>query len=397
MAERLFHTDYPIYSLCQVEPGKFVIGGGGGASNCGIPNVVELYSISVRGGEKRDTKNQGRYSASLLCRKELDKEAMWHLERHSTDSKLLTGSLNSKCVLMFLGNLPTTEISEDGVPASLPVIEYKGEVGTGCGEDLRQKQARFSPKGDLLATVSTENVVRLWTLPQLEPCGLLQGHTSEITDIAFHPDGSKLVSIAEDNIIRIWLIDTFSELFKVEWPVEGCKPGIKENCRNCRVITYLDKKAKLTRSILITTHNRAGIRQRGSTIVQWDLELGSVLRSIKAGVHPLCALEVCQEAELIAVGNVEGQIRIYNTSSLRYLRGIQAHSVSITSMQFLSLSTDNKKQPAELILLTTSIDRTCCATRCRFSDLKRWLYFFLLPLIFLILAYLFPYNFRYIF
>ena len=394
MAERLFHTDYPIYSLSEAEPGQFMIGGGGGGSNCGIPNVVELYSISRRGeSEKRESKTQARYSAKLMCRKELEKEVMWHLERHKTDSKLLTGCLSSKCILIFLGNLPTREIDEGGVPAPLPVIEFKGEVGS--GGDLRHKQARFSPKGDLLATVTTENVIRLLTLPQLEPCGILQGHSSEVSDISFHPDGSKLVSLGEDNVIRIWLIETFSELFKLQWPAEG--EGPKENCRNCRVISLLDKKTKLNRGILFTTHNRVGPRQRGSTIVQWDLDLGSVVRSKRTGVHPLCALEVCAEAELLAVGNVEGQIRIYSTSSLGYLHGVQAHSISITSMQFLNLCIDskqNKKQETELILLTTSIDRTCCATRCSFRNTKRWLYFILLPLIFLVLAYFLPLHLK---
>lgn len=394
MAERLFHTDYPIFSLSQVEPGQFLVGGGGGASNCGIPNVVELYSVSERGSEKREGKNHGRYTANLLCRKELDKEALWHLDRHRTDSKLLTGSFNSKCVLLFLGNLPTPKVSEEGVPAPVPVIEFKGEVN--IGEDLRHKLARFSPKGDLIATLSTENVIRLWTVPQLEPCGLLQGHTKEVTDISFHPDGSKLVSVGEDDVIRIWLVETFSELFKVEWPVDGCRSGIRESCKHCRIVSNTDKKSKLTRSFLFTTHNRVGVKQRGTTIVQWDLDLGNVVRSQRAGLHPLCALEVCPYGELLAVGNVEGQIRIYSTSSLSYVRGVQAHSVSITSMQFLHLPTAGKKQ-TELILLTTSIDRTCCATRCSFRDLKRWLYFILLPLLFLFLAYFIPFDFRFLF
>ena len=397
MAERLFHTDYPIYSLSEVAPGQFMIGGGGGGSKCGIPNVVELYSISRR-GEGEDRGSKSRYSAKLTCRKELEKEVMWHLERHKTDTKLLTGSLSSKCTLIFLGNLPTRDIDLEGVPAPLPVIEFKGEVGS--GEDLRHKQARFSPKGDLLATVTTENVIRLWTLPQLEPCGILEGHTGEVSDISFHPDGSKLVSLGEDNVIRIWLIETFSELFKVQWPVEGDGSGAKQNCRNCRVVSVLDKKTKLNRSLLFTTHNKVGPRQRGSTIVQWDLDLGSVVASKRTGPHPICALEVCPEAELLAVGNVEGQIRIYSMSSLGFLRGIQAHSVSITSMRFLSLSIDSKrskKQEQELILLTASIDRTCCATRCSFRNTKRWLYFILLPLIFLVLAYFLPHHLRNLF
>ena len=394
MAERLFYTDCPIYSLSETEPGQFMIGGGGGGSNCGIPNVVELYSISLR-GEDDNKESKGRYSVKLLCRKELEKEVMWYLERHRNDTKLLAGSLSSKSILIFLGNLPTRDIDEEGVPAPLPVIEFRGEVGS--GEELRHKQAKFSPKGDLLATVTTENVIRLWTLPQLEPCGILQGHTSEVSDISFHPDGSKLVSMGEDNIIRIWLLETFSELFKVQWPAEGDRAGAKENCRNCRIVSVLDEKTKINRSLLFTTHNRVGTRQRGSTIVQWDMDLGSVVISRKAGPHPLCAMEVCPDAELLAVGNVEGEIRIYSSNSLRCLRGVQAHSVSITCMQFLSLSIDskrNKKQKPELILITTSIDRTCCATRCSFRDMKRWLFFILLPLIFLLLAYFLPSHIR---
>ena len=389
--ERLFHSDYPIFSLCQVEPGQFLIGGGGGAAKCGIPNAIELYSVSLRRDENKENKNQGKYCAKLLCRKELEKEAMWHLERHPTDSKLVVGSLTSKSSLIFIGNLPTTEVSEGGLPVSVPVLDFKGEVK--CAEDTRHKQARFSPKGDLLVTVTTENVMRLWTLPQMEPCGVLEGHKGEVSDLSFHPDGSKLVSTGDDHVIRIWVLETFSELFSLQWPpeVEGTEKTETFTCKNCRVTSRYDSKAKLTRSYIFTAHNKIGSRRRYSSIVQWDMSVGSIITSKKSGPHPICAVEVASDPDLLAVGNVEGQVAIYCTNSLKCLRVLQAHSVSITSMHFLTLPGNpaSKEQP-EPILLTASIDRTCCVTSCKFKDPKRWLYFIALPLLFLFLAYLIP-------
>ncbi|KZV75911.1 WD40 repeat-like protein, partial [Peniophora sp. CONT] len=65
----------------------------------------------------------------------------------------------------------------------------------------------FSPKGNLIASGSTDHRVRIWPILHgiAEETPLtLEGHVSEVECVAFSPDGTLLVSGARDGTICIW-------------------------------------------------------------------------------------------------------------------------------------------------------------------------------------------------
>lgn len=78
-------------------------------------------------------------------------------------------------------------------------------VKTLTGHGLAIAQVQFNPEGDLLASASWDNTIKLWrdgTLVQT-----LTGHQNGVMSLAFFPNQPILVSGSADQSIKVWQID----------------------------------------------------------------------------------------------------------------------------------------------------------------------------------------------
>ena len=66
----------------------------------------------------------------------------------------------------------------------------------------------FAPAGNILASGSHDETVRLWDVVTNQPQAALFGHTAEVHSVAFSPDGKTLVSGSLDDTVRLWDTDT---------------------------------------------------------------------------------------------------------------------------------------------------------------------------------------------
>jgi hypothetical protein len=62
----------------------------------------------------------------------------------------------------------------------------------------------FAPDGRTLATVGSDQVVRLWNTDTGSELGRLQGHRGAVTSLAFAPDGRTLVTGSADTTALVW-------------------------------------------------------------------------------------------------------------------------------------------------------------------------------------------------
>jgi WD40 repeat protein len=104
----------------------------------------------------------------------------------SPDSKRLAAGCGFESHSVYVWDLP--------VGAATPLAGHGGSI-VGLA---------FSPDGQTLASVSTDQTLRLWDVNQRVLKRSFQGHTDEVWAVAWSPDGHDLVTGGKDGSVRYW-------------------------------------------------------------------------------------------------------------------------------------------------------------------------------------------------
>ncbi len=230
---------------------------------------------------------------------------------------------------------------------------------------------KFSPNGSFLVTGSTDSIGRIWRVSNGNLIGNLEGHAGWLNNLDISSDGGLIATCADDYTVRIWrfldtkLIQTIDEgmsiVSQVAFIPEGNQLTWSESNGNVRV-----RSLEGSWSHLLNESNTAAtslaVAPAGDMVVSghsdgtlrvWDLGNGELLFELSGHANLISSLSFSPDGKWLVSGSMDGKPRIWeffrNGSIPRAKYMLNGHEGPVNSVSF---------SPDGSLIATGSDDRT---------------------------------------
>ncbi|MBV6626893.1 MAG: AAA-like domain-containing protein [Rivularia sp. (in: Bacteria)] len=168
-----------------------------------------------------------------------------------------------------------------------------------------------SPDGQLIATASIDNTVRLWKWEPNDKLNdkennliqVLKGHTGYVNDVSFSSDGQLIATTSNDNTIRLWKKDDNQTLYASEEVLRGHKTWVYG------VVFAPDDKQILTASADNTARIWELSSEKKANILQ-ETDIQSKVFTVAFS----------PDKKLIATGSADGKVRLWNNQNGKWIK-----------------------------------------------------------------------------
>ncbi|KAJ1302506.1 hypothetical protein OPQ81_002824 [Rhizoctonia solani] len=169
-------------------------------------------------------------------------------------------------------------------------------------------------KGNIIASGSNDNSVRLWEVQSQSESSVFTGHYGRVNSVAFSPDGAYITSGSDDTTIRIWDVErgvTISE------PFQG-------NTSPVRSISYSPDGSQIVSG------------SPDSTIQLWDARSGkTIAKSYEGHAGSVCSVAFSPTGVFLASGSYDRTIRVWDIRAGRLaMDPLEGHTGYVYSVAF---------------------------------------------------------------
>lgn len=169
---------------------------------------------------------------------------------------------------------------------------------------------QFTPDGAILATGSTDGLGRLWRVSNGKLTGYLNGHAGWVTSLDMSNDGKLIVSCAEDYTVRIWRT------------VDG------------KLVQTIDEGMAAINDVKFSPDNESIAWAEADGNVRLRTLAGSWLHFLKDTDEAATSIAFSPDGRSLAVGYADGAIRILDVVNGDLMGVVQGHGDAVSSLTF---------------------------------------------------------------
>ncbi len=218
------------------------------------------------------------------------------------------------------GKVLSVDFSPDGNLVASGSVDntirlWKVEVGTllrtMTGHPFPVSPIVFSPNGANLATGSPDGIIRIWSVSNGLLVRSLQAHGGAITDLQYTPDNRQLLSSAQDFTVRVW------------------------NSADGRLLRTIDEGMSVVTNLVSANNGKEIIwaEEDGSLkIMRWAD--GAWLNRWRGAQLPATSLAISPDGDLLVSGYEDGRIQVWSLPQGILLNTLDGHNGKVTSLAF---------------------------------------------------------------
>ncbi len=221
----------------------------------------------------------------------------------------------------------------------------------------------FSPDGQIIATASKDQTVKLWSLDG-KHITTLKGHTGLVHNVRFSPDQKIIATASWDNTVKLWTIS--GQLMTTLNAHQDFVYGVSFSPNNQRIVT-----ADYGGNIKIWNRNGERVKtfkahsqavysvsfspdsqkmataSADGTVKLWNLD-GKELQTLKGHQDWVWSVNFSPNGEMIATASADGTAKLWNLEG-KEIQTLNHHKDAVTSISF---------SPDGEMIATTSSDQT---------------------------------------
>ena len=173
----------------------------------------------------------------------------------------------------------------------------------------------FSADGRLALSGSGDGTARLWELNSGRCLRTLEGHSHWVTTVALSADGRLALSGSGDATVRLWELDSG------------------------RCLRTLEGHSHWVSSVALSADGRRALSGEDRTVRLWELDSGRCLRTLEGHTESVRSVAFSADGRRALSGGGDGTVRLWELDSGRCLRRLKGHTRWVSSV---ALSADGR-------------------------------------------------------